>query len=262
VSATLSIWAIGLGLLPLACSLNAKGELYGRGDVTGSGSSASGASGSTSSGGGSTGMSGSSGTSGGGGTTTSGQGGAGGSGGTAASGGEGGGGAGGSGGQGGGPVELCGNGMIDPGEECDDQNGSPDDGCNACDAYCFPGELEEPTTHHCYRFETDEKTRDKAKDACDKIGLYLASITSQEELDFIALLTNYIDDRWIGGLNVNGVWTWDNGEPWGFTKWEPSQPNGSGVCLDVRASSNVWNDDDCTEVHDFICEWTPPGNKP
>jgi len=257
VSATLGIWAIGLGLLPLACSLNAKGELYGRGDVTGSGSSASGASGSTSSGGGSTGMSGSSGTSGGGGTA--GQGGAGGSGGMVASGGAGG--AGGSGGQGGGPVELCGNGMIDPGEECDDQNGSPDDGCDACQAYCFDGEVEEPTTHHCYALFKSEKTRDEAKKACSGVGLYLATITSAGELALIAPLDDG-DDRWLGGLKVNGLWTWETGEPWGFATWDVGQPNDSGPCLDVRTAKNVWNDDTCAELHDFICEWTPPGNKP
>jgi len=261
VSATLGIWAIGLGLLPLACSLNAKGELYGRGDVTGSGSSASGEPGSTSSGGGSTGMSGSSGTSGGGGATSSGQGGAGGSGGTAASGGEGGGGAGGSGGQGGGPVAVCGNGIIETGEECDDQNGSSDDGCDACQAYCFANEVEDPTTHHCYALFKSGKTRDEAKKACGDVGLYLATITSAEELALIALLDDG-DDRWLGGLKVNNVWTWENGEPWGFTAWEPSQPSGNDVCLDVRTSTNVWNDDNCPELHDFICEWTPPGNKP
>lgn len=260
MSATLGIWAIGLGLLPLGCSLNAEGELYGRGDVIDRGSSASAGPGSTSSGGGSSDMSGSSGTGGGGGTTTSsGQGGAGGSGGMEASGGAGG--VGGSGGQGGGPVELCGNGIIDAGEECDDQNESSMDGCDACQAYCFPGEVEEPMTHHCYALFKFGKNWDQAKDECKKVGLYLASVTSMEELALIAPLDDG-DDRWLGGLKVQGTWTWDNGEPWGFTSWEPGQPNDSGDCLSVRKSTNVFNDANCMEWHDFICEWTPPGSKP
>jgi len=126
---------------------------------------------------------------------------------------------------------------------------------------CASGAVEEPTTHHCYLLGTLEKTWDEAKVACDNMGFYLATITSQEELAFIAPMTAG-DDRWLGGLKVNNVWTWDNGEPWGFTAWEPGQPNNSDVCLDVRTMSNVWNDDTCMEKHDYICEWTPPGSKP
>jgi hypothetical protein len=122
------------------------------------------------------------------------------------------------------------------------------------------GATEELTTHHCYLFVTSEKTWEEAKKACSDVGLYLASITSPEEVALITPFNNG-DDRWLGGLNVNGVWTWVNGEPWGgFAVWGPGQPNGSGTCLALRTMNNTWNDDVCTEPHDFVCEWTPPGN--
>lgn len=52
------------------------------------------------------------------------------------------------GGQGGGPV--CGNGVVEPGEECDDGNAVDDDGCsNACEAQVFCGNGVLDPGEHC-----------------------------------------------------------------------------------------------------------------
>jgi len=64
---------------------------------------------------------------------------------------------------------------------------------------------------------------------------YLATITSPEENSFIfdsvmqaTSQPCILDMWWIGGVQLNGNWTWITGEPFVFQNWAPGEPNNSG----------------------------------
>jgi hypothetical protein len=80
-----------------------------------------------------------------------------------------------------------------------------------------------------------------ASQAAEAAGGYLATITSQEENDFVF---NLVDDEiywhwngnagegpWLGGYQLDGAsepdggWVWVTGEPLSYTNWDVVQPN-------------------------------------
>ena len=97
---------------------------------------------------------------------------------------------------------------------------------------------------HSYEVVTDDPLNwEDAKTAAENRLLmgesgYLATITSQEEQDFIQsyVLTQSSDDSshaWLGGYQPTqtsgGAWEWITGETWNFTNWATGEPNfGSG----------------------------------
>ena len=128
---------------------------------------------------------------------------------------------------------------------------------------------------HFYAVIKKEMTPPDAKAYCESLGGYLATITSQEEQDFVASLASNVDyhDFWIGGSDdgSEGEWYWMNGEPWEYTAWYPGgsvgtvEPNnGLGLGDDYAAISRArdyqWVDafggyDGYTTALYFICEW-------
>jgi hypothetical protein len=85
-------------------------------------------------------------------------------------------------------------------------------------------------------------------------GYHLATITSQEENDFVANLMTSLSAHgqyWLGGyqdpnelIDYNG-WTWLTSEPWDYTNWQAGEPNG-GIVENHLAiySYGGWNDED------------------
>lgn len=133
----------------------------------------------------------------------------------------GGGGAQGGGGQGGGLPELCGNGSLDAGEQCDPPNGTscgPD-----CQYDCPPG-WTPGTFGDCYTFvppiDPGGAERPEAEDLCAEAGRLLgltARLATPNEVPDIAVLES------IGGAAHN-IWTgarFDNDAPLEFV-WEGS----------------------------------------
>ena len=86
----------------------------------------------------------------------------------------------------------------------------------------------------------------------------LASVTSQEEQDFItALLPSSPSNRehlWLGGRDINteGVWEWSNGDTFGYVNWWDGEPSGgieNYMAMDFRLEGTyasftgwMWND--------------------
>jgi hypothetical protein len=107
---------------------------------------------------------------------------------------------------------------------------------------------------------------------------HLATITSQEEQDFIA--TNVMPSApwpevryWLGGYQPSGSaepggnWSWITGEPWSYTHWAPGEPNNAGAedCLEIHHYGDlqvgVWNDrrGSLPDVaNGYIVEYEPP----
>jgi hypothetical protein len=94
---------------------------------------------------------------------------------------------------------------------------------------------------------------------------HLATITSQEERDFIA---SWIPpgNFWIAGYqdpeNSPSAqdWHWTTAEPWSYTNWAMNEPNdfyGAGVesCLELYSPGMGWNDVRCSEGKYLLVEY-------
>jgi hypothetical protein len=198
-----------------------------------------------------------------------------GGGGSGADGGSAGGGAGGTAGSGGGPV--CGNGIIEAGEECD--GGGDTTGCVSCAIDCAgTGEIHDPSTHHCYYRNRNDmgRTFDDSRTFCMNTwgGGDLLILETMAEYDF---LRPYMPMNVTGmffyvgatDLQTEGEWVWVNGLPVTFPEQQepwmtnPAQPDGNGDCLVWRADSNPdaegLGDVSCTGSNHPFCERPPPG---
>jgi len=165
------------------------------------------------------------------------------------------------------PAGTCGDGIVQPGERCDDKNNNPNDGCDNCQIKQPPcdtngAEFEDPATKHCYRHMTTVKNWNDAKLECEKIGGYLAVVESTDEQNLLA--GKITGDTWIGGRqgsypdkDTNAVWERENSAC--FKKWaggEPSSMN-EGCVEMVKSKNGDWNDADCNNGKDFVCEREP-----
>ncbi len=98
-------------------------------------------------------------------------------------------------------------------------------------------------THNYYRY-TGHYSWFEAKRLAEEMGGYLATITSQEEMDAV----NAIIDRdlWIGLTDEEeeGNWQWVTGEPFEYSNWSEGEPNDdSGVEEWVHVQGGGgWND--------------------
>jgi len=87
-------------------------------------------------------------------------------------------------------------------------------------------------------------------------GGYLATITSQEENDLLAgFLNTQCALIGLSDASQEGTFTWNNGEPLGYTNWSSNQPNNENGNQDcVLLCSNGWNDTQCEVAYEFIME--------
>jgi hypothetical protein len=111
-------------------------------------------------------------------------------------------------------------------------------------------------------------TWDNAKNTAGSLsylGLngHLATITSQNENDFVTNNLGSINGYWLGGYQPTGStepdggWEWITGEVWNYTNWYTSEPNNNyggewggppagsvenALHYVIRNSSFVWND--------------------
>jgi hypothetical protein len=84
-------------------------------------------------------------------------------------------------------------------------------------------------------------------------GYHLATITSQEENDFVSNLMTSLDAHgqyWLGGIQDpdelidDKGWTWVTSEPWDYTNWEDGEPNGGILENHLAMYGYVeWNDE-------------------
>jgi cysteine-rich repeat protein len=159
------------------------------------------------------------------------------------------------------PQGVCGDGIVQSGEECDDGNLEASDGCDDCKVACAAGEIKNSNNLHCYRVVTNaEKAWDDAKLACGNGG-YLAVVTSPEEVNF--LMPHLKDKTWLGMRRdpQSSSYAWTTKEPTCWQNWAPSEPSSEFVEYCVETLPNgTWNDTQCGWQRDYICERSPLGN--
>ena len=136
---------------------------------------------------------------------------------------------------------------------------------------------------HIYRAFDMSLTWHEAKAYCEGSGGHLATITSQEEQDFIEQLLQEGTKNcyWLGATDekIEGQWEWVTGEPFTYTNWRRGQPDNTNgiehylmiyrVNFPLGGYPGTWNDiaQDGVLINErngeyytadsygFICEW-------
>lgn len=168
-------------------------------------------------------------------------------------------------------------------------------GSNNIKAYLL-GESEyyNSTNGHVYKFANtnvnfaDALTESAGQPQIGGVAGYLATITSQQESDFIKNLLDYT--AWIASSDgtTEGDWYWmagpENGQQFwqggpkasgghavnnAYNYWNGGEPNDSGSVEDCGTISysgssynGLWNDVSCNESIGYIAEFGSPGNPP
>jgi len=128
---------------------------------------------------------------------------------------------------------------------------------------------------HCYMLFTQEKTWFMAKRACENLGGYLATITNEDEMNFIwsqfgakyQANSETWKGPWIGLSDAvdEGKWQWITGEiavvgqDSVYSNWYTGEPDnccGGEDCSHISGGhwGNKWNDNKCHFNLPFICE--------
>jgi len=183
------------------------------------------------------------------------------------------------------PAEpVCGNGILEEGEQCDDSGHTGQDGCDAsCQVVCshFGSGAAESDDHHCYN-GYDSADFQGAQEACVKRGAHLVTISSAAENQTVRSLVN--NSKWLGGyedVSVStkgtGAYGWLTGEPFTYTNWAQGEPDRAKVrceisiggplqttcyehCISIQGDG-TWVDARCDVADGYVCEWEPAGTK-
>ncbi|MEN9578356.1 MAG: hypothetical protein RJA70_1365 [Pseudomonadota bacterium] len=179
-------------------------------------------------------------------------------------------------------ARRCGDGVVQSGagEACDD--GGPSDTCSSncqrltplgpeCQTHFYLGHR----YSHCARPETHAD----ASDSCANAGLRLARLDGAGEVTrLISILAGPNSARtWVGGhaRDDKSVWIWGDGEQFwqgasggapvglyaNFLGTEPNNLVAPEGCLELKDTTDYWNDQSCDTPNYFWCEdyrVTPP----
>ena len=111
--------------------------------------------------------------------------------------------------------------------------------------------IQNPGNGHWYQRFDNTMTWHDAKDYCENLGGYLATINSQAEDDFVYDNLGAFSPHeyvWLGATDEaqEGTWKWVTGESWNFTNWDSGEPN------------------NCSGIEHYLVYFTPNfhGNRP
>ena len=160
----------------------------------------------------------------------------------------------------------CGNGVLDPGEQCDDCAKNSDDPAVAatCTTMCklrascgsvsgATGAKIDPATGHCYVAWPGPINFASAQHDCQSRGGYLAVITSATENTLVASVAGSAQMMWIGLEMSHGTpdtFHWVDREPYAFSAFQPGQPDNGGANAPapedcIARTATGWDDVPC-----------------
>jgi cysteine-rich repeat protein len=178
------------------------------------------------------------------------------------------------------PQPVCGNGILEAGEQCDDAGHTGSDGCDAnCKVVCsqYDADAVESEDYHCYAGYNQADFTGAQQD-CVKRGAHLATISSTAENK---IARGFVDNsKWLGGYEDvplmsagTGNYVWLSDEPFSFSNWAPREPDPTGMrcgggsntlCYEhcvVILGDGTWANQRCDTVDGYVCEWEPAGTK-
>lgn len=155
------------------------------------------------------------------------------------------------------PLNVCGNGVAEPGEDCDDKNTVTGDGCSA--TCFFENCVNASNGGKNYAFCTDLHTAMEARLLCEGLKGTLATPESAGENDYLRATALGLAGQgyWIGLTDeeMDGTFLKSDGTNASFFAWSPGQPNGGTGqnCVMIDPGGSGWNDKACSEPHGVIC---------
>ena len=156
----------------------------------------------------------------------------------------------------------CGNGIVEPGEECD---GGPN-----CTANCFTkrpcteaGAYSSPINGHCYFVQSGLVNYSTALASSCPAGTHLATLADIAENEAgLSAVVGDPNDAWIAlkAPSQLGVYTWqattseafDSTRFHGFAGNEPNESSAPNCVRVVNGSG--WKDISCSNDYDSLCE--------
>jgi len=162
---------------------------------------------------------------------------------------------------------VCGDGIIQAGEECDDGSSNPHSECVDCIVQCNrTADVKDPKTFHCYWYDGITVANfDNAIAHCAGLRTNgtLATITSEEEFTFVEKTIAVKSETWIGAImTTTGKYRWVTGEPWDFSKWQQFYPDDSkefAICIALGNEGLHWLNTPCATERRVLCESSPLG---
>merc|ERR1712123_62570 len=96
----------------------------------------------------------------------------------------------------------------------------------------------------CFRFYTNSLNWVNARHACEQESATLPSIPDASTNSFVVELIKDSPVSWvlIGGLKINGSFTWIDGTPWEYDHWASGRPDdnsGKDNCLNIFAKNSL-----------------------
>nr|XP_045374808.1 collectin-12 [Camelus bactrianus] len=117
-------------------------------------------------------------------------------------------------------------------------------------------------TDKCYYFSVEKEIFEDAKLFCEERSSHLVFINSREEQQWIKKQMVGRDSHWIGltDSEQENEWKWLDGTSPEYKNWKPGQPDnwghghGPGEDCAGLIYAGQWNDFQCEDVNNFICE--------
>lgn len=157
-------------------------------------------------------------------------------------------------------LASCGDGVVRPLiEECDDGNDDDADGCTNLCSECTPESASGVMARagSCYSWHNASGQWSAAGDACAALGRHLVVYSDSTEMNEVSAGLAVQGTVWIG-LYHFGSWTWVTGEPFGFSNWsDGTTPEVTGMTGAAQDGDGDWTVPSDGQASGFICESQP-----